>query len=68
MASKQDRGKRAHIERVQANMVRWRGNRRAWYLGRAKGLYQAALSAFAANFVRLKTLALAGKVQLPVRT
>lgn len=68
VASKKDRGKRAHIERVQANMVRWRGNRRAWYLGRAKGLYQAALSAFAANFVRLKTLALAGKVQLPVRT
>jgi len=65
VATKLDRGKRAHIERAQANMIRWRGNRRCWYLGLAKGLYQAALSACAANLVRLKTLILAGKVQLP---
>ncbi len=65
VATKLDRGQRAHIERVQANMVRWRCNRRSWYIGLTKGLYQAALSAVAANLARLKTLILAGKVALP---
>lgn len=65
VATKADRGKRAHIERAQANMVRWRGNRRAWYIGLAKGLYQSALSAYTANLARLKTLIAAGKVELP---
>ena len=65
VATKADRGIRSHIERVQANMVRWRHNRRAWYIGLAKGRYQAALSAVAANLARLRTLILAGKVSLP---
>ncbi len=65
VATKIDRGKRAHIERAQANMVRWRGNRRAWYIGLAKGLYHSALSAYTANLARLKTLLAAGKVKLP---
>lgn len=65
VANKLDRGRRVHIERVQANMVRWRHNRRAWYIGLPKGFYQSALSAVAANLARLKTLVLAGKVTLP---
>jgi transposase len=66
VATKIDRGKRAHIERAQANMVRWRGNRRAWYLGLAKGLYQSALSAYTANLARIRSLIAAGKVQVSI--
>ena len=68
MATRVDRGRRAHVERVQANMVRWRCNRRCWYIGLAKGRYQAALSALAANLARLKTLIRNGEVSLPTPT
>ena len=68
VATRVDRGRRAHVERVQANMVRWRCNRRCWYIGLAKGRYQAALSALAANLARLKTLIRNGEVSLPTPT
>ena len=61
----QERGKRCHIERVHAHLVRYRGNRRAWYLGLTKTFYQTALSAVAANLVRLCTLVRQGRLQLP---
>ena len=51
-----DCGKRAHVEWVQANVVRWRGNRRAWSIGLAKGPYQSALSAYTANLARIRSL------------
>lgn len=62
---KADRGVRCHIERVHAHLVRFRGNRRAWYLGLRKTVLQTALSAVAANLVRLQTLFSTGKLQLP---
>jgi len=60
VARQRDRGLRCAVERVQANIVRHRGARRSWYLGRVKATYQLAMSAAAHNLVRLCKLLRAG--------
>lgn len=60
VARPRDRGLRCAVERVQANIVRQRGARRGWYLGRVKATYQLAMSAAAHNLVRLCKLLRAG--------
>jgi len=65
VVSKAERGMRCHIERVHAHLVRFRGNRRAWYHGLTKTFLQASLSAVAANLVRLQTLISSGRLPMP---
>ena len=64
VASRADRGVRAEVERVHAHLVRWRHNRRSWYLRQPKAALQTALSCCAANFVRLLSLLRRGELTL----